>query len=294
MSNRAFAAGRLGLVLCLSFVLAACSGSGATSARKLSPGTTQHASLSVNGHVRTYRLFQPRSLDPKQAPPLVVVLHPCMPGGNGDGQAAFTHFDDTSDTGRFIAVYPDGIGGCWNFDRRPDMPDDVAFIGRLLDRLATDLPIDGTRIFIAGISGGANMAYRLACELSNRVTAIASVSGTMTFDSCHPARPVSILEMHGTEDFYEGGALCNTPSVTAVTLRWKSLAGCPGNPSQSQKGITRTSVWKPCKGGTVVRLETVVGGHHTWFGSPFDPVPGEPNANAVIWDFFRGSGRSQT
>jgi polyhydroxybutyrate depolymerase len=58
------------------------------------------------------------------------------------------------------------------------------------------------------------MAYRLACELSTRITAIASVSGTMLFDACHPARPVSILEMHGTNDSnvpYDGAVAGNAP-----------------------------------------------------------------------------------
>lgn len=295
MRTRTFAASQLGLLVGLSLGIAACGGSAATSPARLSPGTTQHAKLTINGQVRTYRLFQPASLDPKQAPPLVVVLHPCMPNGNGDGAAAYTHFDDTAGTGRFVAVYPDGIGGCWNVERRPDMPDDVAFISKLLDRLTADLPIDRSRISIAGIAGGAAMTYRLACELSNRVIAIASVSGTMQGgDTCHPTRPVSVLEMHGTEDLYEGGGPLNVPSVAAVAQRWTALDGCTGNPSQSQTGITRTSLWQPCKGGTVVRLDTVVGGHHTWFGSPFDPVPGEPDANAAIGNFFSGARRSQT
>jgi poly(3-hydroxybutyrate) depolymerase len=68
--------------------------------------------------------------------------------------------------------------------------------------------------------------------------------------------------------------------------RWVSIDGCNSGPSASQSGITKTSIWTGCKAGTVVRLDTVVGGHHTWFGSCFDPVPGEPDANSVVWDFF--------
>jgi polyhydroxybutyrate depolymerase len=170
--------------------------------------------------------------------------------------------------------------------------DDVAFISRLIDRLTTDLPIDKSRIFIAGVSGGAFMAYRLACELADRIAGMASVAGAMLVDSCHPTRPVSILEMHGTDDSnvpYDGGAVFNgaaSPSVDAVMQSWATLDGCAGNPSQSQNGITKTSAWRGCKAGTTVRLDTVVGGHHTWFGSTIDPVPGEPNANATIWSFF--------
>jgi polyhydroxybutyrate depolymerase len=167
----------------------------------------------------------------------------------------------------------------------------VTFISRLLDRLFKDLPINQSRVFATGVSGGGFMSYRLACELSNRFTAIASVSGVMLFDACHPTRPVSILEMHGTDDSIVpyGGGVPNgppSPSVAAVMQTWTTLDGCVGDPMLSQTGITKTSLWKGCKGGAIVRLDTVVGGHHTWFGSSFDPVPGEPNANAVIWDFF--------
>ena len=55
----------------------------------------------------------------------------------------------------------------------------------------------------------------------------------------------------------------------------------------ARTGITLTSTWSHCKGGSVVRLDKVVGGKHTWFGaqSP-DAVPGEPDTNTAIWSFF--------
>jgi poly(3-hydroxybutyrate) depolymerase len=68
--------------------------------------------------------------------------------------------------------------------------------------------------------------------------------------------------------------------------RWVTLDGCAANPTVTQSGIAETSVWKQCQGGAVVRLDKVVGGHHQWFGSELDPVPGEPNANTAMWSFF--------
>jgi polyhydroxybutyrate depolymerase len=272
----------------LTICVASCGGSAATPKASRSSSGVQHASLTIDGQTRTYRLFIPPSLDPKQPAPLVVKLHGCLPGANGDGDAAGTHFDDEATAGRFIAVYPDGLNDCWNGGNCCTNADDVTFISRLLDRLVKDLPINQSRVFATGVSGGGFMSYRLACELSTRFTAIASISGAMVFDSCHPARPVSILEMHGTNDSNVpyAGVPNGPPSVAAVIQSWTALDGCVGNPIQSQTGITKTSVWKGCKGGAIVRLDTVVGGHHTWFGSSFDPVPGEPNANAVVWDFF--------
>ncbi len=249
----------------------------------------QHASLMINGQARTYRLFRPGSLDPNQPAPLVVLLHGCQADSSGDQIAAVTHFDNDATTGRFVAVYPDAIGGCWNLVRNPAEADDLAFMNGLLDRLVRDLPISKTRIFVAGMQGGGHMAYEVACEVSSRIAAVASVSGGMPLDGCQPARPVSIMEMHGTDDSflpYEGGGRLGSPSIVELIQRWRTLDGCLGDPILSQSGITKTSLWNECKSGTVVRLDTVVGGHNTWFGSHSNPVPGEPNANSVIWSFF--------
>jgi polyhydroxybutyrate depolymerase len=116
------------------------------------------------------------------------------------------------------------------------------------------------------------------------------VAGTMRLkDDCQPARPVSILEMHGTEDGahpWEGGGGHQASPVEAVIQRWTTLDGCAGDPTVTQSGIATTSVWNRCRGESVVRLDKVVGGKHTWFGSALSPVPGEPNANSVIWSFF--------
>jgi polyhydroxybutyrate depolymerase len=152
----------------------------------------------------------------------------------------------------------------------------------VVDQLESQFRIDRTRVFVVGVSAGSWVAYRLACDMSNRIAAIASVSGTMNLvDDCRPARPVSIMEMHGTVD-----RVIPWNGVDAVIQRWTQLDGCASNPTMSETGITVTSIWKQCQSGAVVRLDKVVGGRHTWFGSNYDPVPGEPNANAVIWSFF--------
>ena len=78
--------------------------------------------------------------------------------------------------------------------------DDSGFIRALIDRLGTQTGIDQKRIFVTGFSGGGAMAHRVACDLSDRVAAIASVSGAFVAKTCQPARPISIYEMHGTAD----------------------------------------------------------------------------------------------
>jgi polyhydroxybutyrate depolymerase len=236
----------------------------------------QYVSLTVGNKLRDYRLFRPPALDYTKPVPLVISLH----GTPSDAsvQASVSHFDDEAAKAGFLAVYPDGCDGFWDADAGSY---DVGFISRLIDRLRTDFRIDEARVFIVGVSAGALMAYRIACELSSLIAGLASVAGSMLASDCHPARPVSILEMHGTADANVSYAL----GVAAIQT-WTLLDGCVGDPALSQSGITKTSVWSRCNAGTVVRLDTVEGGHHTWFGSTYDPVPNEPNANSAIWSFF--------
>src|SRR5271165_1508332 len=58
------------------------------------------------------------------------------------------------------------------------------------------------RIYATGVSNGGIMAYRLASELSDRIAAIAPVSGSVGTEIGQPKRPVSVLHFHGTMDEY--------------------------------------------------------------------------------------------
>ena len=280
--------------LWLAICLASCGGVAATPTTSPRAIGVQHASLIVDNIKRTYRLYVPPSLDPKQPAPLVVLLH--WAEGSADAMATVTRYDDQAAAGKFIVVYPDTFGIMWKADTG-DPAVDVTFISRLLDRLTSDFRIDKARIFVAGVSSGAMMAYRLACQLSDRIAAIASVAGALLMDYCTPARPLSVLEMHGTDDStvpYAGDAFF---ASTALTIqRWVFLDGCAEKPTQTTNGITTTSLWTGCRGGTAVRLDTITGGQHSWFSSdPADvgqgaagsqSVAGEPDATHVTWGFF--------
>lgn len=284
---------RLHIILISAVVATACGGSTATPAANATPSPVQHAGLTIDGQgERTYRLFVPPSLDLTEPAPLLVALtgYPM----NADDLADLSDFDRQASTGGFIVVYPDHLqGSSWNAGSCCGSVDDVTFISRLLDRLTSDFRIDKRRIFAAGFSAGAMMAYRLACEMSDRIAAIASVSGAMVVDNCRTARSISILEMHGSADPlvpYNGGTGdtgLTVPSTSSVIQRWVTLDGCPGQPTHTVNGITNTSTWSGCQGGTVVRFDTVSGGLHRWFGEAIDPIPGEPNSTAEIWTFFK-------
>ena len=167
----------------------------------LPPGRSERT-LRVGDRDRTYLSYRPATLPPGAAVPLVVVLH----GAVGTGRQAQRSYgwDAEADRGGFVVAYPDGVNRTWNASpdccgvAARDQVDDVGFIELLVAAVSTGAPIDPRRVFVTGISNGALLAYRLACE-TTLFAAIGPVAGTMINPCPHPA-PTSVIHIHGTTD----------------------------------------------------------------------------------------------
>ncbi len=271
----------------------------------------------ADGRTRTYRLYVPASLDPSRPAPLLIALH----GGLGTSSQfeANSGFTGLAEANRFVVVYPDGIGAradgtgpqTWNGGyccgpaARNDV-DDVGFVRQLLDTLAAERPIDPARTYATGHSNGGIMAYRLACELSDRIVAIGIQAGSLGVESCTPTQPVSVIHLHGTADTNHpiGGGVGE--GVSGVAFRpaldaVEALAatdGCgpapipgldPANPDLT------VATWAPCENDTAVRYVVVDGATHAWMGRPAQSeiassFVGEPypnlDASRAIWSFL--------
>ena len=232
----------------------------------------EQRSLSVGGVDRTYRVYVPTALDRATPAPLLLWLH----GVPGTSEAAEqrTGLSDQADQFRFIVAYPQGRAGpndaWWNTGQCCGNRDDVAFVLQIIDTLAKEYRLDADRVYVAGLSAGGMMAYRLACEATSRLAAVASISGAVTVADCRPARPVSILALHGTADEqvpYEGGVVrgvvpsINIKSVVQTNADWRTLNGCAPPTVEKSGAVTRTTA-SPCRGGTEVTLYTVRDGQH--------------------------------
>ncbi|MCA9112396.1 MAG: prolyl oligopeptidase family serine peptidase, partial [Planctomycetaceae bacterium] len=163
--------------------------------------------LTVDERERTYLVHVPPQYDSGKPTPLVLIFHGA--GTNADITVPFTGLSKKSDEAGFIAVYPNGTGAgiflTWNAGGRQgklaeNAPDDVKFVGELLDDLESVMNVDSKRVFATGISNGGMMCYRLAAELSDRIAAIAPVAGAMAIEDAKPTRPVSIMHFHGKSD----------------------------------------------------------------------------------------------
>lgn len=270
-------------------------GSCPSSARASSPapGEPQPVTLCVGGLERTYYALFPSNRTGLL--PLVLALHGYT---QSVGSLEYsTGLNDEAAAGGFVLAYPEGIGRSWNAGSccaealRRNI-DDVAFIKQVIDQLVSGGRVDPKQIFATGISNGGMMDYRLACELSDRIAAIVSVSGALMVNKCSPARTVSVLEMHGTNDStvpIDGGTLAGVgtfPPTMSTIERWVSIDGCAADPTTSSTDITTTQAWTGCRDGSTVVLVIVKGGGHTFW---LDGIPAQLNVNQRIWAFFESA-----
>ena len=293
---------------------AALPAGGAVPATSLTATPGNHVrKITVDGLERSYVIHFPRGLDPEKPAPLVLMLHGAAM--NGPMMARFTGMNAQADAAGFIAVYPNGTGLSNNFlawnaggigPARTE-PDDVAFIGHLLDQLNASFRVDSRRIYAAGMSNGAMMCYRLALEMPQRFAAIAAVGGTLGVDATRLPRAVSVIHFHGTDDWivpYAGprnptpGGV-NFKSVATTIATFVQLTGCPSVPVSGdvpdhfRDGTSvRLTSYGPGSQGAEVILVDIKGGGHTWPGQqPAVPLIGkstrEISANAMMWEFFQ-------
>ncbi len=297
------------LALALTVALGGCVGgghaSGTPGAQSIPVGRSTQT-VESGGVSRTYHLYRPEGLtDPA---PLVIMLH----GGFGSGAQAERsyHWDAEADGGRFLVAYPDGLDRAWNAGTCCGEPqrvnaDDVGFLTAMVGVIEQQIPIDRTRVYATGMSNGAMMALRLACQ-TGTFAAIAPVAGTLLTD-CSQARPTSVLQIHGTADErvpYNGGPgkafaingnpRVDGPSVESVNAMWRSVDAC-GTPASSTAGSVTTQI-AGCADGRTVELISVDGAGHQWPGGEPSPLAeklaGIPapstalDATDTIWQFF--------
>jgi polyhydroxybutyrate depolymerase len=271
---------------------------------------------------RRYSAYIPSTYKPEIPSPLLIALH----GLSGwDLQLMYnTEFNNLAEANGFIVAYPNGNpelvdnrgirswngGGCCAISQRNNS-DDVSYIKNLIDDVSSRYSINSKRVYLTGHSNGSMLAQKLACQLSNKIAAVAVVAGRLLLDSCNPESPVSILQIYGTADTLNpenGGTTSYTlgtytyqfssrPVMSSVQML-AAANGCSTNFSEnknvSNKDLT-ISTWPDCKSGVVVSSIKITGASHAWMGHPAQSaeslkLSGEPymkiDASKVIWSFL--------
>jgi polyhydroxybutyrate depolymerase len=232
-------------------------------------------------------------------------------GGDADYQADDSKYRliSKSEDAGFIAVFPNGfsrLGGVlatWNAGiccagAVKNNSDDVGFIREVIARMERQASIDPKRIFATGMSNGAMMDWRLACEVPE-IRAIAPVEGTDNTASCHPAHPVAVIEFHAADDPnvpFNGGvgvgpSHTDFASVPATQAKWVRLDRAEG---QAKRVLTvpgaHCDVHLARGGGAPVELCVTDTGGHSWPGGGTQQGRKQPSmaisANDLMWNFF--------
>lgn len=270
------------LWLCAGLVLALVCANGQT------PDLSSE--IESGGMKRTFLVHVPANAGKTKSLPLVIVLH----GGGGQGSRlnGLTGFNKLADQQNFYVVYPDGIDRNWNDGRstvrRQDV-DDVKFFSELIEHLANTYGIDRQRVYATGISNGGMMSLRLACELSDKIAAVASIAANLPAElqpRCRPARPVSVLMISGTADPLMpfgggdiatmggrgmGGKVISAQETTEFWAKQNRTTAKPVvtelpdiDPNDSTR--VRRAVFSKGAQGSEVVFYTITNGGHTWPG----------------------------
>ncbi len=251
-----------------------------------------NVNVQTPGGPRRVLTYRPPGL-PDGPSPLIIVLH----GGFGSGIGALERygFEAAADENGFVVVTPDGSGvfQTWNAgeccgDASRNDVDDVRFIRNLIQRLSAIEEIDPDRVYVTGMSNGAAMAYRLACEAADVIAAIAPVSGSQSFTPCEPSEPVAVAHLHGALDTHipaEGGvgddAVLDVewPDLESQFEAWRAHNAC-GPPEITRTGEVNCRRSPECSDGALVELCVVEEMGHQW--PPVDiPIRNNPTSDAI-------------
>ena len=230
-------------------------------------------SISVNGSAkRSYILHVPPSYSSGTAMPLMIALH-----GHSWTAARFrdtTQLDQIADSKNFIVAYPDGEVNSWNAGNCCNLTgtNDVDFLSGLVDSISSKYTIDKSRIWALGHSNGGMMAYRAACEISEKFTAIAVGGGIFAAFSCNPKKALSVIHIHGSAD--ETLPITGTvwgPGPLLSAAKYASYAGCS----------TKSSSTWTCTNGSQIQVNIENGvGHYSqsWWAEMTNFLIAHPRA----------------
>jgi polyhydroxybutyrate depolymerase len=173
--------------------------------------------LQVGNRTRSYLSYVPDKLEDDS--PLVIALHGSNETPQGLRKVTAYELEELADARRFALVYPRGYRGNWNDCRRQapypahvENVDDVGFMKALVARMHERHATSTTRIFAFGYSNGGQMAFRLAIEEPQLVSAIAAAGSLLPRSDnmgCAGEGPTArVMLVNGTKDPispFEGG-----------------------------------------------------------------------------------------
>ncbi len=268
--------------------------------------------FTYKGHIRSYRIYDPPSADPKALKPLLVSMHGL--GMNAASDRELTQFEALADREGFIVVFPNAVSAAWRFPGYDQGVDDVGFILRLIDSLAKKYPVDPDRIYLSGFSHGGILAYLVACQRPSRIAAIGTVSSLtvpeLSVEHAPAYMGIPLLMIRGDQELgwanddkelvVRFNPLFEFVDAIRANIFWPDRNGCSGGYTETTMPdldpADGTLVYKReylnCDASAPTILYEVAGGEHAWPGDPRDVLGGsgvgvsrDINASELIWEF---------
>lgn len=277
------------------------------------------------GVVRDVTIMDPRAVASDEPRAMVLVLH----GGLGEDDdtvtLSFGKLNELASADDFLVVYPAGIGGHWNDGRdvqsyvaQRERVDDVGFLTALIGDLIEKKQVDPRAVFLVGVSDGAMMAHRFACERTAVLRGFTAVIGSMPRNVAKRKwrcgkTPVSALMINGSDDpivpwsggvvEFDGKQLGRVLSAENTFAFWAKHNRCGEVvvsmiPDFSAKDGTRIQRSKAteCRESTKVELLEVQGAGHTWPSgwqylpeSMIGKTSQDIDAAVAAWRFFQST-----
>lgn len=274
----------------------------------ISKAQTIDESFEFDGVNRYHKIYIPSNFTPNM--PLVLNLHGYT--SNAFQQVFYSGMTTVAESNDFMLVFPEGTTDqygvtFWNSEIAGEDVDDLGYLIALIDSMIVNYQVDPYRVYMCGMSNGGFMSYYSACEMTDKIAAIASVTGTMNnviYDNCNPTKSIPVLEIHGTEDatvpylgFESSGSFQTMMATEDVVNFWVNHNNCPESQVVEMEDLSITDFstvthfsYTGGDNGASVEFYRVNEGGHTWPGSII-PLSGivtnhDIVASEVIWDFF--------
>jgi polyhydroxybutyrate depolymerase len=282
--------------------------------------------LTVDGQMRSYVAYLPKSFDATKPLPFVFVFH----GAGMDGAEMYdiTQYATLADSDGIAVAFLDGQGtssasstttlvpwnvsdngaavcGTGNFANNPTASVDFAFMDAVKADITEDQCLDAAHVFATGFSMGGYFTHHVGCDRTD-IKGLAPGSGATiaSLSSCKTGH-VPIIIFHGTSDPLIASG-CDDPNGTAqsgfppsATL-WAEKNGCKTTYTTvaemgSGGGNGQCYVYDGCPADGQVELCTFTGMGHCWAGggtasgasgASFS-CPTYASATQLEWNFFK-------
>ena len=208
----------------------------------------------VNEVERTYSAYIPSSLSAKAD--VIFILHGSNRTAKKIRQQTAYEFDVLAEKYGFVAVYPNAYKKHWNDCRKSALYasnqlaiNDIQFIQEIIEEVGDANSVEIQKVYVMGFSNGGHMAYKIAMEVPQSISAIAVVGASLPVeknrDCVQKKQAVSVAIFNGTKDPvnpYHGGLVKvgndvsrgKVLSTDKTVLYWSDLAGVKSAPVITQ------------------------------------------------------------